>query len=94
MFPGGDEPPVELPEPAPDGVIYVTTTVAARLLRVAPCTVTSWKSKRYLAPVPGSPPGKPVYRWADVLEAEFTARMNAIRVAGTDVQVRRNREVP
>ena len=86
--------PVDLPAPAPDGLTYVTTATAARLLGIAPCTVTSWKAKKYLRPVTGSPPGKPLYLWDDVLEAEYTAYQNAVRTSGTDVQVRRSRKAP
>ncbi len=82
--------PVEIPAPAADGLTYVTTATAARLLRVAPCTISSWKAKAYLRPVPGSPPRHPVYLWDDVLEAEYTARQNAIRTSGTDRQVKRD----
>ena len=89
---GGELSPMELPAPAADGLTYVTTATAARLLRIAPCTVTSWKVKGYLRPIPGSPLHKPVYLWDDVLDAEHTARSNALRTSGTDVQVRRDRE--
>jgi len=85
---------VELPPEGPDGKVYVTTATAAKLLRVAPCTISTWRSKGYMEPMAGSPPRRPVYAWADVLEAEFRARQNAIRTSGTDAQVRRDREVP
>ena len=85
---------MDLPEPASDGLIYVTTATAARLLGVAPCTVTSWKAKGYLRPVTGSPVRRPVYAWDDVMEAEFRARQNAIRTSGTTKQVQRDRAVP
>ena len=78
----GVAPAVDLPAPASDGLTYVTTAVAARLLGLAPCTITSWKTKEYLKPVAGSPPRRPVYLWDDVLEAEHTARQNALRTSG------------
>ena len=93
-FSTGVSRPVDLPAPASDGLTYVTTATAARLLGVAPCTVTSWKVKKYLRPVPGSPPRRPVYLWDDVLDAELTARLNALRTSGTTKQVQRARPVP
>jgi hypothetical protein len=80
--------PVELP-PEVDGETYVITKTAAALMGVAPCTITRWRNLGYLAPVPGSPPRRPLYRFADVTEAEHRARMAAIAACGTDVQVRR-----
>jgi hypothetical protein len=85
---------VELPDPASDGQVYVTTPIGARLLGVAQCTITRWKAKGYLQPVAGSPPNRPVYRWDDLLEAEFTARQNAIRTSGTAKQVQRKWGAP
>lgn len=85
--------PVELPAPAPDGETYVTTTLGARLLNVAVCTISSWKAKGYVQPVSGSPARRPLYRWDELVEAEFIARQNAIRTSGSDAQVRRDREV-
>ena len=83
---------MELPAAAHDGETYVTTTLGARLLNVAVCTISSWKAKGYVQPVTGSPPRRPLYRWDDLVEAEYIARQNAIRTSGTDAQVRRNRE--
>jgi hypothetical protein len=82
--------PVQIPDAIADDLVYVFTSQAARLVGVAPCTVTRWRNIGYLKPAPGSPPRKPAYLWDDVLEAEYKARMAAIRTSGTDVQVRRN----
>jgi hypothetical protein len=82
---------VELPPPAPDGVTYVVTKTAAALIGVAECTITRWRHLGYLEPVPGSPPRRPLYRWPDVVEAEYRARQAAIAASGTDAQVRRLR---
>lgn len=82
---------MDLPAPASDGLTYVTTATAAALLGVAPCTITSWKVKEYLRPIAGSPPRRPVYLWDDVLDAEATARHNALRTSGTTKQVQRDR---
>lgn len=81
---------MEIPEPAADGVIYVFTFQAACLLGVDPSTITRWRHLGYLAPIPASPPRRPVYRWDDAVAAEFKARMAAIAASGTDVQVQRN----
>lgn len=83
--------PVQLPDPIADDLVYVFTKQAAALIGVAPCTITRWRALGYLKPAPGSPPRKPAYLWDDVLEAEYKARMAAIRTSGTDVQVRRER---
>jgi predicted site-specific integrase-resolvase len=80
---------MELPEPGPDGLTYVTSATAAALLGIAPPTIRSWRAKGYLRPVPGSPSRKSVYLWDDVLEAEHKARQNAIRTSGTNRQVQR-----
>lgn len=82
---------MELPPAAHDGETYVTTTLGARLLRVAVCTISSWKAKGYVQPVTGSPPGRPLYRWDDLIEAEYIARQNAIRTSGSTKQVQRDR---
>lgn len=92
MLQGGERAPVELPAPAADGLTYVTTTTAARLLGVAPVTITGWKALGYLTPVPGSPPGKPLYLWDDVLDAEYERRQAALRTSGSDKRCRRKGE--
>lgn len=89
-FPGVTAP-VELPAPAADGITYVVTKTAAELIGVAECTITRWRHLGYLEPVPGSPPRRPLYRWPDVVEAEYLARRAAIAASGTDAQVRRIR---
>lgn len=48
------------------------------LLRVHKSTISHWRTKQYLHPVPGSPPRRPFYLWDDVLDAERTARRKAI----------------
>lgn len=83
--------PVDLPAPASDGETYLTTQQAALLARVAECTITSWKNKKLLVPVPGSPPRKPIYRMDDVLAAERQAWKRAIQASGTDIQIKRRR---
>jgi len=86
-FPGVSA--LEMPFPAADGAVYVFTKQAADLMGVTPGTITHWRSRGYLEPVPGSPPRKPLYRWDDVVDAEYQARMAAIEASGTDIQVRR-----
>ena len=86
--------PVELPEPAADGVTYLTTRQAARVARVADCTITSWKKKKLLIPVPQSPPRKPLYRLEDVHAAEHRAWQRAIEASGTDSQIARRHPQP
>jgi len=81
--------PVDLPDRVRDGETYVTTKEAAALMRVAISTVSRWRAKGYLKPVPGSPPRKPVYTYSAVLEAEYTARQNGIAASGSDRQVQR-----
>lgn len=81
--------PVQIPDAIADDLVYVFTGQAARLMGVAPCTITRWRDVGYLKPQPGSPPRRPVYLWDDVVEAEYKARMAAITASGTDVQVRR-----
>jgi hypothetical protein len=82
-----------LPEPASDGEIYILTKDAAAAMGVAVCTVSQWRRRGYLEPVPGSPPRKPLYRLSDVRRAEKLTRDNAIRVSGSDAQVQRMRGV-
>lgn len=79
----------ELPEPAPDDRIYVSTKQAAAAMRVAPCTITWWRSRGYLTPLDGCPPRKPLYAWEDVIAAEHRAWEAAIKASGTDVQIKR-----
>jgi hypothetical protein len=83
---------MDLPDRTRDGETFVTTAEAAALMRVAVSTVSRWKAKGYLKPVPGSPPRKPVYTYSAVLEAEYVARQNGIAASGSDRQVRRTYE--
>jgi predicted site-specific integrase-resolvase len=80
-----------LPDAAEDGETYVFTKAAAEAMGVAECTVSQWRRRGYLEPVPGSPPRKPLYRLSDVRRAEKLTRDNAIRVSGSDRQVQRMR---
>lgn len=84
---------MEIPDREFDGEIYVNTKEAAALMRVAVSTVSRWKDKGYLRPIPGSPPRKPIYAYSDLLEAEYRARQEAIRASGSARQCRRDREV-
>ena len=74
-----------------DGETYLLTKAAAEAIGVAECTVSQWRRRGLLEPVPGSPPRKPLYRLSDLRKAEQVARENAIRTSGTDVRVRRLR---
>jgi len=80
-----------LPAPFPDGSIWLTTKQAAEEIRVAPCTITSWRVKGYLAAHPASPPRHPLYSLDDLIRAEQTARAAALRTSGTLKRVRRDR---
>ena len=81
---------MQVPDRVRDGETYVTTAEAAALMRVAVSTVSRWKAKGYLKPVPGSPPRKPIYAYTDVTDAEYKARQEAIKASGTDKQVQRD----
>lgn len=80
-----------LPAPGPDGRIWLTTKQAAQELRVAPCTITTWRYKGYLTPHQDSPPRHPMYCLDDLIQAERAAREAALRTSGTLKRVRRNR---
>jgi hypothetical protein len=80
-----------LPPPAPDGTVWLTTAQAAAEIRVAPCTITSWRVKGYLVPHPASPPRHPLYSLDDLIRAEQAARAAALRTSGTLKRVRRDR---
>lgn len=75
---------------AEDGEIYVDTRGAAEQFGVAPCTISSWKRRSLIVPIPESPPGKPIYRLQDVAMAEKKTRDNALRTSGTLKRVRRD----
>lgn len=62
-----------------DGEIYMDTQGAAEEFGVAPCTVSKWKQRGLLVPMPQSPRNKPIYRMVDVACAEKAARDNAKR---------------
>jgi hypothetical protein len=84
-----ERPDVELPEPGPDGEIYLNTKQAAAAARVAPCTITRWRSLGYLERLPGCSSRKHLYARSAVLDAERLAWQAAIEASGTDVQIRR-----
>ena len=83
--------PLLLPPVSADGETYLFTKAAAEAIGVAECTVSQWRRRGLLEPVPGSPPRKPLYRLTDLRRAEQVARANAIRTSGTDARVRRLR---
>ncbi len=89
---GGWFPPMQIPDRTRHGETYVTTKEAAALMRVAISTVSRWRAKGYLKPIPGSPPRKPIYTYTAVLEAEYVARQKGIEASGSDRQVRRTYE--
>lgn len=93
VVPGVVMAPVDIPDRTRDGETYVTTAEAAALMRVAISTVSRWKAKGLLKPVPGSPPRKPMYAYSAVVDAEYQARRNAIAASGSDRQCRRTYEV-
>jgi hypothetical protein len=78
--------PVELPAPAHDGKVYVTTNQAADAMDVSATTIGMWRNKGYLSPHPLSPPGRPMYAWDDVVEAEHTAWQRGLETSGVDVR--------
>jgi hypothetical protein len=82
-----------LPAAAADGETYLFTKAAAAAMGVADCTISQWRRRGLLEPVPGSPPRKPLYRLTDLRKAEREARENAIRTSGSDLRVRRLRGV-
>ena len=62
-----------------DGEIYMDTRGAADEFGVAPCTISKWKQRGLLKPIPQSPLNKPIYRMVDVARAEKAARDNVLR---------------
>jgi predicted site-specific integrase-resolvase len=58
-----------LPDPAPDGEVYVTTGQAAEAMRVTPHTVRRWVRSGYLKP---AAPG--LYSFTAVAAAEKRSR--------------------
>ncbi len=80
-----------LPSAAPDGEQYLFTKEAAEAMGVAVCTVSSWRRKGLISPLPGSPPRKPLYSLAQLRQAEEQTRERAIAATGTDRAVQRKR---
>lgn len=78
------------PHIGPDGEEYVTRQQAAKLMGVAPNTISTWVARGHLTPVEGCPPRHPLYRMSDVVEAEFKAREAARRTSGSEARARRN----
>lgn len=78
------------PHIGPDGEEYVSRQQAAKLMGVAPNTISTWVARGHLTRVPGCPPRRPLYRMADVVEAEFKAREAALRTSGSEARARRN----
>ena len=80
-----------LPEPGPDGLIYLTSAQAGELTGVSAAAVLRWERAGYLAAAGKGSRGRRLYEYGAVIDAEFQARQAAIRTSGTDVQVRRHR---
>lgn len=80
---------MELPDPGPDGRIYLTTAQAAKVFGVAACTISQWKARGYLQPLAGSPDRKPLYEYGALAEAEHRAWQNALRTSGSDRRIKR-----
>lgn len=78
------------PHLGPDGEEYITRQQAAALMGVKPDTIATWERRGHLVRVEGCPPRRPLYRMADVVEAEFKAREAAVRTSGAETRVRRN----
>ena len=74
-----------LPDPAPDGCIYLTTAQAAQVTGRKPPAIRRWVRIGYL---PEAAPG--LYEFSAVTRAEKLARDAAIRTSGTDVRARPN----
>lgn len=72
-----------LPDPAPDGEIYVTTAQAAAAMGRRPPAVRRWVRIGYLAE---AAPG--LYAFSAVCAAEKRARDAAVRTSGTDARAR------
>jgi hypothetical protein len=83
--------PLLLPPAAPDGETYLFTKEAAAAVGVAVCTISQWKAKGYIEPLPGSPPRKPLYSLSALRRAERETRERAIEATGTDRLVQRRR---
>lgn len=70
---------------AGDGEIYMDTQGAAEEFGVAPCTISKWKQRGLLQPIPESTWNKPIYKLVDVARAEKAARDNASRTQQREV---------
>lgn len=81
-------PDVELPAPAPDGRIWLTTDQAAAVAHVSKSTISVWKSDGLLIPHPDSPPRHPMYDREDVLDVEKRQR-DKLREDGHDYWAQR-----
>jgi hypothetical protein len=79
-----------LPEPAADGLIYLTSAQAGELMGVSPAAVLRWERVGYLPAAGKGERGRRLYEYGAVITAEFQAREAAIRTSGTDAQVRRH----
>ncbi|MER7361905.1 hypothetical protein [Nonomuraea wenchangensis] len=73
----------------PDGEPCVTRQQAALLKGVKPATVDRWVRIGYLAPIPGCPPRRRLFKVSDVDEAEQRAYEAAVRTSGSDKRVHR-----
>ena len=87
---GGCVPLDIIPHRSPDGEEFVTRQQAAALMGVKPDTIATWERRGHLARIPGCPPRRPLYRMADVIDAEYKARQAALRTSGTETRVRRH----
>lgn len=74
----------------PDGHAYVTRKQAAQIAGVNVRTIATWERRGHLARLAGSPPRGPLYRYDDVVEAEYATRQAAIRTSGSDTRTRRH----
>lgn len=81
-YPGGATRML-LPDPAPDGEIYVTTAQAAKATGRQPPAIRRWVKLGYLVEVA---PG--LYALSAVTDAEARARDGAVRTSGTDTRAR------
>lgn len=79
--------------PVIDGVTYVLTKQAAALMGVSVPTISRWKEKGWLTPIPESPPGKPIYRLSDVRATEARARRARSRPIPAATQAARHEEL-
>ena len=81
-YPGGGARML-LPDPAPDGEIYISTAQAAKAMGRQPPAIRRWVRVGYLQE---AAPG--LYKLSDVTAAEAKARQAAVRTSGTDTRAR------